>query len=320
MVLTRYRNAVNSPGIPNTVPQLPSLIVQEDALAAQVLQVMSDLGDLALRSPLGSSEQQTLGDVDSEVTRRANDLQPKLQLLIEKSLGEANPKVDELLVLNDSLTSILASPQGAPAPETPQITQRVSKDRRAGLTVDIPSYSGFISPHPAPFIGSPNGHLHGSPSTTDDSDEGESTPRPDKGKQRAAEEPERPTPVLRRPSLVLDSEDESIEPEVHPEVGVSPTVDRLAIGNIFFVVSQLDVDPNILTGLVVGLKKRERSSVKGLSSSALRRWKESTRAKSYGRRLVPCASHRKLRSNLLMVFVLAPRGYGRAPSSQGCSG
>lgn len=42
----------------------------------------------------------------------------------------------------------------------------------------------------------------------------------------------------------------------------------------------------MLTGLAAGLKKRVRSSVKGLSSSALRRWRESMRAKSCEKRLV----------------------------------
>ena len=282
--------------------------------------MISDLEDLALRSPLGHSEQQTASGVDPEVTRRANSLQSKLQLSIETLLAEESPKVDELLALNDSLANVLASSQGELAPGNIPITRRVSKDQRTRLTVDIPSHNGFLSSHPVPSVGTPNGQLHESPSTADDSDEELSTPRVDKGKQRAAEEPERPTPVLRRPSLVLDSEDELVEPEVHPEVGISPTVDRSAIGNSFVVVSQLDVDPNILTGLVVGLKKRERSSVKGLPSSALRRWRGSMRAKSCERRLASCASRRKLRLNLLTVFVLAPRGYGRAPSSQGCSG
>lgn len=190
--------------------------------------MISDLGDLTLRSPLGSPEQQTHDDVSPEITRKANDLQPKLQLLIEKSLGENSTKVDELLALNDSLTSVLASPQGALASRVPPIARSASKDKGTGLTVNIPSYNGFLSP---PSVSAPNGHLHESPCATDDSDEELSTPRLDKGKQRAAEEPEKPTPVLRRPFLVLDSEDEFIEPEVHPEAGISPTVDRSVIGN-----------------------------------------------------------------------------------------
>lgn len=294
---------VNNPGIANTAPQQPSSTAEGDALVAQIRQVISDLEDHALHPPSGSSERQTPSDVDSEVTRRANELQPKLQLLVEKSLGEEIPKVDELLALNDSLTSMLASTQGALAPGILPITRRASQDQGTRLTVDIPLYNGSLSPD---STGTPNGHIHESPSTTDDSDEEVSTPRLDKGKQRAAEEPERPTPVLRRPSLVLDSEDEFAEPEVHPEAGISPTVDRSAIGTFFVVLLQLDVDLNTLTGLVVGSKKRERSSVRGLSSSALRRWRESMRAKSCERRLVSCASQRKLRSNLLTVSIPAP--------------
>jgi len=255
--------------------------------------VISDLEGLTVRSPPGPSGQQTLGDVDPEVMRRANNLKPKLQQLIENSLGDDNARVDELLALNDSLTSMLVSPQGALTPEIPPITRKTSKDKGAGLTVNIPSYNGFLSPHITPTTSTPNGHVHESPSATDDSDEELlSTPRMDKGKQRATEEPEKPTQVLRRPSLVLDEEDEFVEPEVHPEVGVSPTVDRLVIRNLVFA-SQLDVDPNMLTGLVAGSRRKERSSVKAQSSLALRRWRESMRAKTCERRLASFASQHK---------------------------
>lgn len=188
-----------------------------------------DLEDLALRSPSGPPGEETLGSVDPEVTRKANELQPKLQLLIEKSLGEEGPKVDELLSLNDSLTNMLAFSQAVLAPGIPPLVRKVSEDQGTRMTVDISSYNGSLSPSPAVSMSTPNGHTHVSPSVTDDSDEEASTPRLDKGKQRATEEPGRPTPVLRRPSLVLDSEDEFVEPEVLPEAGISPTVDRLVI-------------------------------------------------------------------------------------------
>lgn len=217
-------------------------------------------------------------------------MQPRLQQLIEKSLGENNAKVDELLALNDSLSGLLAYPQGKLTPGIPPITRRVSKDKAAGLTVKIPSHNGFPSPHITPSAATLNGHVHESPSATDESDEELlSTPRLDKGKQRAKEEPERPAPVLRRPSLVLDSEDEFVEPEAHPEAVVSPTIDRSVIGNFFVFVSQFDVDPNTLTDLAAGLKRRVRSSEKVQSSSAQRRWRGSMRAKSCERRLVPRA-------------------------------
>ena len=158
-------------------------------------------------------------------------MKPKLQQLIEKSLGEDSARVDELLALNDSLTGMIASPQGTLASAVP-LTRRASKEKGVGLTVDIPLYdSSFLSPHDTPTATIlPNGHAHGSPSTMDDFDEeSASTPRLDKGKQRATEEPEQPTPVLRRPSLVLDEEGGFVEPEVHPEAGISPTVDRSVI-------------------------------------------------------------------------------------------
>ena len=251
-----------------------------------------DLEDLALRSPSGSSGLTTLGDVDPEVTRRANSLKPKLQRLIEKSLGEDSSKVDELLALNDSLTTMLVSPRGTLTSAMPPITRRVSKDKGIGLTVNIPSYGGdILSPHGAPAASTPNGHGCESPSAMGDSDEDlASTPRLDKGKQRAKEEPERPTQVLRRPSLVLDEESEFAEPEVDPEVGVSPTVDRSVFGNLLVFVSQLDVDTDILTGLAVGSKKKGRSSVKVQSSLARRKWRESMRVKTCERRLVSSAS------------------------------
>ena len=264
-----------------------------------------DLEDLGLHSPSGSSLQPTLGDVDPEVTRRANALKPKLQRLIERSLCDDGAKVDELLALNDSLTAMLTSPEGTLTPAVLPIPRRVSRDKGGGLSVSIPSYDGFLSPRTTPATSTLNGHIHGSLSSTDDSDEELlSTPQLDKGKQRATEEPERPTQVLRRPSLVLDEEDEFVEPEVRPEVGVSPTVDRSAIRSFMFV-SQLDIDLNVLTGLVAGSKKKERSSVRALSSLALRRWKESMRAKTCERRLASSASQPKLRSNLLTVFALA---------------
>ena len=282
--------------------QPPSSISEEDALVAQVRQVISDLEDLALRSPSGSSVQPTPGDTDPEITRRANTLKPKLQRLIERSLGDDSAKVDELLALNDSLTSILASPGGALTSVIPPISRRISKDKGIGLTVNIPSHESFIFPHTTPATSTPNGHVHESPSVIDDADEELlSTPRLDKGKQRAEEEPERPTQVLRRPSLVLDEDDEFVEPEVHPELGVSPTVDRSVIGNLLILVLHLDVDPNILTGLVAGSKKKGRSSVKAQSSLAPRRWRESMLGKSCERRLAS-GSQPKLRSNLLTVF------------------
>jgi hypothetical protein len=120
-----------------------------------------------------------------------------------------------------------------------------------------------------------------------------STPRLDKGKQRAKEEPEKPTQVLRRPFLVLDEEGEFAEPEVHPETGVSPTVDRSVIGNLVVFVSQLDVDPNMLTGLAVGSKKKERFSGKAQSFLAPRRWRESMRVKTCERRLASSPSQPK---------------------------
>ena len=157
-------------------------------------------------------------------------MKPKLQRLIERSLGDDGAKVDELLALNDSLTTMLTSPEGALTSTVPLISRRASRDKGGGLSVRIPSYDGFLSPHTTPATSTPNGHVHESPSATDDSDEELlSTPQLDKGKQRATEEPERPTPVLRRPSLVLDEEDEFVEPEVRPEVGVSPTVDRSVV-------------------------------------------------------------------------------------------
>jgi protein phosphatase 1 regulatory subunit 37 len=200
--------------------QPPPSIIEEDAFIPQVRQVISDLEGLALRSPSGSS-------VDPEITRRANALRPKLQQLIEKSLGEDITNVDELLALNDTLTAILAPPRGALTSATPPISRRVSRDKGTGLTVNIPSRDEFVSSHTTPTASTLNGHPHQSPLAADDSDEElVSTPRLDKGKQRATEEPERPTPVLRRPSLVLDEEEGFLEPEVRPEVGVSPTVDR----------------------------------------------------------------------------------------------
>ena len=258
--------------------------------------MISELEDLALRSPLGFSGTPTPDGVDSEVLRRADSLKPKLQQLIEESLSGDGAKIDELLALNDSLTALLVSPQGTLTSIIPPLTRRASKDKGTGLTLNIPLYNGdFISPHGTPATSTPNGHIHQSPSVVGDSDEElASTPRLDKGKQRAKEEPEKPAPVLRRPSLVSDEEAEFIEPEVHPEAGVSPTVDRSVIGNLLLFVSQLDVDLNILTGLVAGSKKKERSSVKAQSSLALRRWRESMRVKTCERRLAPLASQPKL--------------------------
>ena len=228
---------IGDPRTADAALQLPSSTGEETALVSEIRHVISDLGNLTPRSPSGPSEQQALGGFSSEVTRRANDLQSKLQMLIEKSSGAEKPKVDELMALNDSLTSLIVPPEGPLAPGISPITRRSSNDQKTRLTVDIPSYNGFLSSHTTPSMGTPNGHLEETLSTTDDSDEELSTPRLDKGKQRAAEEPKRPTPVLRRPSLVLDSEDEFVEPEVHPEAGISPTIDRSAIGNFLIVVA-----------------------------------------------------------------------------------
>ena len=82
-----------------TVQRSPTLIsalpppAGEDALVTEVRQTISDLEDLALRLPLDSFGLPTVGDVDPEVTRRANDLEPKLQRLIEKLLGKDGARV-----------------------------------------------------------------------------------------------------------------------------------------------------------------------------------------------------------------------------------
>jgi len=54
-----------------------------------------------------------------------------------------------------------------------------------------------------------------------------STAKIDKGKGRAEPEPERPAPVLRRPSLILDDEDEEDDPSIlEAEPMTSPTNNR----------------------------------------------------------------------------------------------
>ena len=84
-----------------TLSQTPSSIGEGDPLVVQARQVVSELEDLALRSPLGQPGAPTPDGVDSEVMRRADSLKPKLQRLIEESLGDDSANVDELLVLND---------------------------------------------------------------------------------------------------------------------------------------------------------------------------------------------------------------------------
>ena len=120
---------------------------EEDALVTEVRQTISDLEDLALRLPLDSSRLLTVGNVDSEVAGRANDLKLELQRLIEKSLGKDSVRVNELLALNNSFTSMPpVSSQGTLAsaltPADPPVTWRVLRDRRVWFTFGVPPYGG----------------------------------------------------------------------------------------------------------------------------------------------------------------------------------
>ena len=125
---------------------LPPPAGEEDALVTEVRQMISDLEDLALRLSLDSSGLSTVGNVDPEVTRRANDLKLKLQRLIEKPLGKDSARVGELLALNNSFTSTPpVSSQGTLAsaltPADPPVIRRVLRDQGVWLTVDIPPYN-----------------------------------------------------------------------------------------------------------------------------------------------------------------------------------
>jgi protein phosphatase 1 regulatory subunit 37 len=189
------------------------------------------------------------GDTDPDVTKAANSVLKQLQKLIQSSAVNNSSKLEELLDLNDSLRGLLATP--SPSPSISSISPKLGKTKGFGLGISIPLANGdghemkiTTSPHSMhndddtplaelqpPNSASINRHTSSTGLKRDDMEDEEvvSTPRLDKGKGRAEPEPERPAPVLRRPSFVLDDEEEEdssvVVPEVTPDV-VSPIMDR----------------------------------------------------------------------------------------------
>jgi protein phosphatase 1 regulatory subunit 37 len=181
-------------------------------------------------------------ELDPELAKKANDLLPKLQNLIQTCSTDDPTKLDELLNLNDALRSSLSSP--SPSPSISSVPTKVGKGKPFGLGISIPApvastqtqrtLSPLSDDHedvPLSRLSADNGPIMTDIKICDEPDDEDvaSTPKIDKGKGRAEPEPERPAPVLRRPSLVLDDEDEEDHNVLEAESIISPTNNRLVI-------------------------------------------------------------------------------------------
>ncbi|KAH8103400.1 RNI-like protein [Cristinia sonorae] len=172
-------------------PNDPSRHIIEQAKACK-----AELEDLLSRSPSSSSGMISPTQTDPGLTQRTRHALSSLGQVIVGTSDQ--DKLAELLALNDDLTSMLSHTGGAPL---------------LGLGI-------HIEPQAKSNVIATNGHGNGSAvhSAEDlsDSEEEPVTPRVDKGKGRAAPEPEEPemvlTPtIMAPPFMVTESDEEDAE-------------------------------------------------------------------------------------------------------------
>ncbi|KAI9512011.1 hypothetical protein F5148DRAFT_1166859 [Russula earlei] len=193
---------------PRTTPE--SLLISggaqhKDEIVVQAQRCKEELqGFLARSTSSGKSASETQAEL--ELVEQATALLPTLTDIIRNCSDSA--RLDELLSLNDVLISLLAQASHKP------------KVKLQGLGIelngrgDLPSDGDHGDNNSVTRLGDTE-------ELTDD--DGLSTPRLDKGKRKAAPEPEIVEPVLSpRGFAVADSDEEEIEPEAEREGGDDP--------------------------------------------------------------------------------------------------
>lgn len=210
--------------------------------------------------------------VDQELVQKARETVEALTVQIQSSTTAADEsKLERLLGLCDRLNGGIDALSSRLA--------RRSRLRGLGLKVD-----GLHGPGVDVGAGTNEG-------TTEPSDrDGENTPRVDKGKGRAEPQPEEHEKVLSPTFMISESEDEDENRYLDVEEGdevlqaTSPT-DRCVVARV-----QKGVGMRMLTLIFVGRRagwrKRVRYSARARCCLVLRRWRGSTRAKSFGVRYV----------------------------------
>ena len=186
------------------VPLLTDLAEQSGSeMAMQARTCKEQLEELVARAEL-SSPREPLGQVDLELISKAKALLTSLAETIRTVSEPA--RLEDLLSLNDSLTSLVAH-----ASPRPKVTL-------TGLGIDLHDVKGQASPDTIPngggsdLNGSVNGHVviadkEDDEHETEAEEDVPATPKVDKGKGRAIPEPEEPEKVL-SPNFVLESDDE----------------------------------------------------------------------------------------------------------------
>jgi protein phosphatase 1 regulatory subunit 37 len=220
---------------------IPRGIQNEDETIAQVQRCKDQLEEILGCSTPTPGRRPSEIKVDSELIARATALLSSLVEIIQTSSDSA--RVDELLGLNDALTSLLAR-------ATPK--QRISLQ---GLGIELNGLERTDVHETGNGSVSPDNHVVTPSSDAEElvDDDALSTPRLDKGKGKAPPEPEIVESVLSPPGFaVLDSEEEEeVGHEATQEEGDprSPT-DRYANAYVFgYGSDNRAFDPNKLEEL-----------------------------------------------------------------------
>jgi len=167
----------------------------EDETVARARQCKEQLERLLAHSTVASKGDESNAKAAPELIERTKAVLPLLAEIIRTSSNST--RLDDLLSLNDTLTSLL--PRASPKP-------RISLQ---GLAIDL---NGLTVSHTGNGSGVHENHASGDREELTD-DDVLSTPRLDKGKGKAPPEPEAVEPVLTPPGgfTVADSDSEEIE-------------------------------------------------------------------------------------------------------------
>ncbi|KAI0042771.1 RNI-like protein, partial [Auriscalpium vulgare] len=190
----------------------PSAAQTEMQTVLQARRYQEELEDALSNSASSSQPSSPIVGIDPELVIRTKSLLPALAEIIQSPT--ATDRLDELLNLNDSLTSMVA--QASPRP---RITLQ-------GLGMDLKPVGFDQDAHRISPGGSTmgNGHVH-SPNgkvdnlIEDDAEEMPSTPKIDKGKGKAPPEPEVVEPVMSPTNFVVAESDDEEGREHDGEVG-----------------------------------------------------------------------------------------------------
>lgn len=187
--------------------QLAKRIRQDEAkknaqdVPSQAHACIAEMEGVLSAAPRGE-EPRPLEDTNPDLAKKATGLNHALAALIQKASDPT--RLEELLVLNDTLTDLLAG-------------RYTPKPKPIGLGLAISNTNGHRSTNGSQYLEPPS-----------DSDTGEedepTTPRVDKGKARAEPEPEVHEKVL-SPTIALESEDEEERARL-AELGIPPEEDE----------------------------------------------------------------------------------------------